>query len=227
MAIPLIVAGGLSGAGALASFSSGRKSAREVKRSRKAAQQIAEGGLQFAREVFSHFKPVIEQLGNFFADTDINDVISGKVVSPQTQTEITAANTSFREQDRDIAENLASRGLGDQDSGQLIAANLRTPRAQIKSDIIGAGVERDLNQRQAFANLGVNVSRSVSEETQNLAQSLLGNARRSSASATNAGITGGQALSNLIKVLGGVGEGTPPPVTDPVPANPPLSRVLV
>jgi len=193
-----------AGTSAVVAFTGADASADEAKKAREQAAKLSKEALEFAREVYAEFQPVIQQTTDFFTNTTIDDLVSGRVLTPGAAAATVSFNRASKDVERRIKENLAKRGIANSTAGASVLAEFGVARARGVADIAGQGVERDINRRIALTQLGVSTSRTPIEAGLTTSGRLLSESSQLRGEAGVQAFAAGTSLADFIQEAGGL-----------------------
>jgi len=194
--MPIGALGAALGVGsAVSGFFGSRKAEKESRKSRRSAEAIQAKGLELVRQTFDQFKPLIQDTTDFFRSVSLDDIASGRVVSPEGRAAIRAVNEAQNTVDRQTQVDLARRGISSDVAGAAIQAQQRGERVSRLADVVDRTSQRAIDRRVNFANTGLGLLGSQVNQLNTIAGSQF-------ARAANAGQVANQAAAGAGSGLG-------------------------
>jgi len=172
------VAAGAGIAGSILSSRESKKNRKSAEKQAQAAVDQAKTELDFAKEQFKLFQPVIRNFTNFFEEVPLEDITSGRVVATGAQQAINSLNVGAEDARRRLDADLARRGVSADDAGQAIRSEFELGLVGQKAAIQNAAVQDEINNRLQLVGLGVGQVPSVLSAGQGVTNALQSNSNR-------------------------------------------------
>lgn len=195
------IALGLSAASTVKGIFGSRKSARKQRRLLRRQIALQEGSLEFAKDQFEIFRPVIQQVSDFFTSVPIEDIVSGKVLSPETRAAVGAFQEASQAQEEQLEADLAQRGISDDVAGQVVRGQFAVEQARNLSDIVNRNISKSLDRRIAFGSGAIQAAGQVQGATNRLSRVISGQARTLGADAAAGASSAAASAGTLFDLL--------------------------
>jgi len=204
-------------AGAVIGARGASAAGRAGERAQASAAAAARDQLEFAKQQFELFEPVIRQFGAFFTDVPLEEIVSGRVIARAAEPAIEDINRLTEIGIERATRELGRRGLLTSGVGLASLREIEQGRISDIASVREAARRQEFEDRFRFATIGVGLQPQVGAASSALQQTLTGAAAQQQrlsesqlALATRAGgaaaeLIQGGAFSNLGRFFTGGG----------------------
>lgn len=160
--------------GAISGARGASQAGRAAERAGAAATAAARDQLEFAKQQFEIFEPVIRQFGAFFTDVPLEEIVSGRVIARAAEPAIADINRLTEIGIERATRELGRRGLLTSGVGLASLREIEAGRISGIASVREAARRQEFEDRFRFATLGVGLQPQVGAAAAGVQQALTG-----------------------------------------------------